>query len=64
MKVADNPYYKKYLEAIRYNPTVAQFDDDWEPIGPKVRADLLTAGLIEEREGKLFNRENEDDSAS
>ena len=35
-------------------PTPAQFDEDWEPIGPSVRADLEAAGEIVDCYGRLF----------
>lgn len=50
-------YLTKYLEYIDNtggSPTTQQFDQDWEPIGPLVRRDLTGAGLIEQRDGKLY----------
>lgn len=40
--------YQKYLDYIRNTGGVStdQFDEDWEPIGPMVRRDLVNAGLI------------------
>jgi hypothetical protein len=36
-------HLKKYLEYIRNTGgvTPAQFDDDWEPIGPTLRAEIV-----------------------
>lgn len=55
--MADNAHLKEYLQYIKNagNPTPAQFDDDWEPIGKKLRFDMRQAGLIETRQdGKLY----------
>ena len=45
-------YLSKYVQYIRNTNRVplaiAQFDDDWEPIGPMVRRDLVAEGLIVE----------------
>jgi hypothetical protein len=48
--------FQKYLEYIKNtggNPSIEWFDTDWEPIGPKVRKDMVKAGLIKEVNGKL-----------
>lgn len=50
-------YLKEYLQYIENagNPTPAQFDDDWEPIGKKLRFEMRQQGLIEERaNGRLY----------
>lgn len=50
-------YLREYCQYIENagNPTAAQFDDDWEPIGKKLRFEMRQAGLIEERDdGKLY----------
>lgn len=43
-------YLRKYVDYIRNTGQVplkvADFDDDWEPIGPQLRQDLQIAGLI------------------
>lgn len=53
--------YQKYLDYIKNtggSPTIEMFDDDWEPIGPMVRRDMLKAGLIEVTEsGRLKIKE-------
>lgn len=33
--------------------TVVNFDEDWEPIGPMVRAQLMPEYMIENDQGKL-----------
>uniref|UniRef100_A0A6M3K7T3 Uncharacterized protein n=1 Tax=viral metagenome TaxID=1070528 RepID=A0A6M3K7T3_9ZZZZ len=51
-----NPYYQKFLDYIRNtggHPSMEQFDVDWEPIGPRVRKDLLRLGLAREVDSKL-----------
>lgn len=44
--------YLQYVKNTGGNATVAAFDDDWEPIGPKLRADLMPAYIVE-KNGKL-----------
>lgn len=42
-------YFKQHLQYVRNTGgcvSVPIFDDDWEPIGPKLREDLRVAGLI------------------
>ena len=47
--------YVEYIHNTGQRPLAcAAFDDDWEPIGPMVRKDLVKAGLIEEHEGYLM----------
>lgn len=47
-----NDHLKQYVRYIRNTGraplAVAVFDEDWEPIGPRVRADLTRAGLVTE----------------
>lgn len=38
--------YLEYIDNAGGSPTVGQFDEDWEPIGPSVRARLRAAELI------------------
>jgi len=50
-------YYAKYIEYIKNsgeNLKVEWFDEYWEPIGPMVRKDMKQAGLIYEKDGKIF----------
>ena len=44
--------YLQYVIHTGGNATVAGFDEDWEPIGPMVRRELVPTYLIEE-DGKL-----------
>lgn len=50
-------HLQKYIDYIRNTGHVplenAKFDDDWEPIGPMVRAELKKHRLIEEWGGAL-----------
>lgn len=50
-------HLQKYIQYIRNTARVPlkveQFDDDWEPVGPMVRRDLLNAGLIKEVDGGI-----------
>lgn len=45
-------YLKQYVQYIRNTANVPlkteHFDDDWEPIGPKLRRELLAIGWIAE----------------
>jgi hypothetical protein len=53
--------FQKYLDYIKNtggSPTINNFDEDWEPIGPMVRRDMLKAGLITATEsGRLKIKE-------
>lgn len=55
--MAKDDYLQRYVEYIgntgRVPLPTAMFDEDWEPIGPMVRARLKAAGLIEETEGGI-----------
>lgn len=45
-------YYKQHLQYIRNIGgcvSVAIFDEDWDPVGPKLRASLSAEGLINVR---------------
>jgi hypothetical protein len=44
--------YLQYVHNTGGNVTVAQFDDDWEPIGHFLRGDLMPTYIVE-RDGKL-----------
>jgi phage terminase large subunit GpA-like protein len=52
------PHLQKYLEYIRNTGRdplpIAQFDEDWEPIGKQVREELLGAGAINWDKGNLW----------
>ena len=48
--------FQKYLDYIKNtggSPKVSEFDEDWEPIGQRVREDMKRAGLVFERDGRL-----------
>lgn len=45
--------YLQYVHNTGGNVTVAGFDEDWEPIGPKLRADLMPTYIVEKSNGKL-----------
>lgn len=51
-------YLKQYCQYIintgQRPLAIAAFDDDWEPIGPIVRADLMNANFIEEHAGAII----------
>lgn len=53
--------YAQYVRNTGQRPLAcAAFDDDWEPIGPMVRREMLAAGLIEEWDGGLMLTEKGD----
>jgi len=48
--------FDKYIEYIGNtggSVTEEQFDDDWEPIGPMVRADLIRLHMINVIDGNI-----------
>ena len=50
-------HLQKYLDYIKNtggSPKIEHFDEDWEPIGPMVRLELLDAGMTYEEDGKIF----------
>jgi len=46
--------YLQYVKNTGGNATVTGFDDDWEPIGPMVREELMPTYMVENPEGKLI----------
>ena len=52
--------FKQYIEYINNTGQVplatAAFDEDWEPIGPRVRADMVKADLIQVRADGIYLR--------
>lgn len=52
--MSDFKQYLDYIENTGGNPKVEHFDEDFEPIGPMVRRDMLVNGLIREEHGRLF----------
>lgn len=55
-------HLQQYIDHIRNTGRVPlpieQFDEDWEPIGPMVRRDLVKADLVEERDGGLILKDS------
>jgi hypothetical protein len=51
---------EKYVEYIRNTGRtplpVEMFDEDWEPIGPALRRQLVAAQLVDESDGALTIR--------
>lgn len=50
------PHLVKYLEYVQNtggNATVADFDEDWEPIGPTLRGELMPQFMFVGSGGKL-----------
>lgn len=49
----------KYQEYISYinntggNPSIENFDEDWQPVGEMVRSNLKREGIIIEIDGKI-----------
>lgn len=48
--------FEKYIYYIKAVPhcSIASFDSDWMPIGPRVRKDMRSVGLIFESKGKIY----------
>ena len=45
--------YTQYLINVGRPLKLAEFDDDWVPIGPRIRAQLKAAGLAVEHDGLI-----------
>lgn len=45
--------YCRYIVNTGGNATIVGFDDDWEPVGPMVRRDLIPKYAVENADGKL-----------
>ncbi len=43
--------FLQYIQNTGGSPKVEQFDEDWEPIGLRVRKDMAKAGLVFEQNG-------------
>ena len=50
----DLKQYLEYVDNTGGNGDIARFDDDWEPIGPMVRQELMPVYIQENEDGKLF----------
>ncbi len=46
--------YVAYIQSTGGQPTLSEFDEDWEPIGPMLRADLILAEAITEVSGRVI----------
>lgn len=44
--------YLQYIHNTGGGVTAEQFDDDWAPIGPKLRAELVPTYLVEDATDK------------
>ncbi len=54
-------YHQQFLDYITNtggHPTIGMFDEDWEPVGPMVRKDLIKMELIKEENGVITLRED------
>lgn len=49
----DHIQYLKYVQNTGGNATVSGFDDDWEPIGPMLRKELMPTYIVENPDGRL-----------
>jgi len=50
------PHLKKYLQYVVNtdgNASIDDFDDDWEPIGPLLRSELVPVYMVAGENGKL-----------
>ena len=50
------PHLLQYLQYVKNtggNAGIAEFDDDWEPIGPMLRSELMPTYIVEGPDGKL-----------
>lgn len=55
LKVSPLKPYVVYIRNTAQRPlAISAFDEDWDPIGPRIRADLLAQELIEEADGALM----------
>lgn len=47
--------YVQYIKNTGLIPLrVSHFDEDWEPIGPQVRRDLVSAKMIKQHGGQIY----------
>ncbi len=55
--MTDHQKYVDYINNTGREPLpVAMFDEDWEPIGPMIRADMVKADLIQVRADSIYLR--------
>lgn len=57
------PHLLRYLRYVKNTGgcTVAQFDDDWEPIGPSVRRDIMPRYVINQGEKLMLTEAGEEE---
>ena len=48
--------YLQYIENTGKETLIEWFDEDFAPIGPRVREDMKNADLIYEEDGKIFKK--------
>lgn len=49
--------YIDYINATARTPLpIADFDSDWEPIGPEIRSAMADADITQERAGGIYLR--------
>lgn len=55
-----NQRFQQYIEYINNTGqkplSVSNFDEDWEPIGPRLRQDMSAADLIQVRSDGIYLR--------
>ena len=49
-----------YLKNTDDNLTIGQFDEDWEPVGPSIRSQLVDQGQCAEVDGIIRMRNDTD----
>jgi hypothetical protein len=50
----DIEQYIEYLKNVGEPSKIINFDDDFEPIGPKIREYMRTSGIIVEVDRKIY----------
>lgn len=50
---SDLVQYLQYVQNTGGNATISGFDDDWEPIGPSLRRELMPEFMVENVAGKI-----------
>jgi hypothetical protein len=57
----ESPILKRAMDYIANtggSPTIAQFDDDHEPVGPRLRDQLKEEKMVFECEGRIYSALN------
>lgn len=59
-KMPTEQVHKKYIDYINntnnFPLKIEHFDDDWDPVGPMVRKNMVRDDLIQERQGYIYLR--------